>query len=60
MEAVEIMAEGTMKAFVLHAEDKGMQLVDHQGAVDAMRVAVKAGWKDYMDTVRTALEAHMS
>ncbi len=55
---VGIMAEGTMKAYALHAQDKGIK-VDAQQAVVAMRKAMKDGWAEFQDTVKNALEAHM-
>jgi hypothetical protein len=54
----EVMVQGTMKAYALHAQDKGIK-VDTQQAKAAIRKAMKAGWPEFQDTIKNAREAHM-
>lgn len=55
---VEIMAQGTMKAFVLHAKDKGIHM-DEDKAVIAMRNVMKDEWTEFKDTIKDSLDANM-
>jgi hypothetical protein len=55
---VEIMAQGTMKAYALHANDKGIK-VDAEKAVIAMRKVMKDGWAEFKATIKDAIDANM-
>ena len=58
-----IMAQGTMKAAILHAKDKGITndaIMDSAVNITAkLREIMKAEWPEFMDTIKKATEANM-
>lgn len=57
MDLVKIMAEGTMKAMALHANDRGIKVTEQMLA--KARQLIKDGWDDFTDTASKAVDARM-
>jgi len=57
MELVKIMTEGTMRAMILHSQDKGIKT--NEGHLANARQIIKAEWQELIDTLKDATEAHM-
>ncbi|MDD3984101.1 MAG: hypothetical protein PHU54_09225 [Candidatus Omnitrophica bacterium] len=53
---VETMGTATMKAYALHAQGRD---VDATEACVKMRAAIKAGWPEFKEVLKDALDAHM-
>ena len=63
IDLVSTMAQGTMKAAILHARDKGInndQIYDLASSLtDKLREVMKSEWVEFNQTLKDALDAHM-